>query len=285
MKKNSFSLVLCSFCAVAMAQQKEISDAGKFSPSGRGTKNIMPADTVKESAIQQKWSAIVATQSQINQGKNLEKVEKTLLGFKNDSNIPSPFSYYFALAQCQEKLGRKKLVVLENYRAMYKAKGRPNQPERYIGLYALCALDCGYVNEARVAVQECIDKMRGHPAYGSEYEYITDVPITSNSDIIRAHVYLLLSRGISFWDPVCDGNGWSDNGGLKTQEYLKKAIELGRNSTPHAYLKMAEYTRWSNSAQSRKYLESLLKLYKAFPLHAEKAKAMLKEIPPPTPSS
>jgi hypothetical protein len=284
MKKVNLLLVLFLFSSVVMAQQKidkKTSDQEtvKWSPTGRGTKYIMPVDPAKEAALRQRWSAIVATQSQINQGKNLEKVEKTLLGFKSDSDLPSKFSYYFALAQCQEKLGRKKSVVLESYRAMYKSSGRPSDYERHIGLYALCALDCSYTNEARLAVQECIDQMREHPAYGKEYEYITDVPVTSNADIIRAHVYLLLSRGISHWDPVCDGNNWPDNGGSKTQEYLKKAIALGRNSTPNAYLKMAEYTRWSAPEECRKYLESAAKLYKAFPMHSEKAKEMLKGMP------
>ena len=275
-------IILLMFLALTskLYAQKPNIQNGYSSGSVKGVSN---PDHAQEARSRKKEALAHQAMNDIAQDKNLKSAEEILLKLRDDADFAlgsvQMFNefYYFSLAVCQEKQDKKRLA-LESYRSMYSSHGADHGRERYMGLYALCALDCGYTNEARIAVQECIDKMREDTAYVGEYEYITDVPVTSNVNIIRAHVYLLLSRGINQWTSAC---GWTDNGGPKTQEYLKKAIELGRNSTPNAYLKMAEYTRWSDPSQSRKYLEAVIKLYKAFPMHAQKAKEMLKEFPPP----
>jgi hypothetical protein len=309
MKRIIFSIyMLFMIIGISLAQDSTSSSYKIGENSGRPPVSF--SDPITQAYIAKKEIDFRKAVSQINQGKDLEQIEKVMLDFKNDPcwNVEpdrlqkelnllnlnatqrdelldhlnkkrkSHFGEfeYFALAQCQEKMGKKK-QALESYRAMYSSHGAERTRERYMGLYALCALDSGYFNEARIVTQECIDAMRKHMAYGKEYEYITDVTATSDTNVIRAHVYLLLSRGIAHGDNAC---GWTDNGGPKTQEYLKKAIELGRKTTPNAYLKMAEYTRWSNPAESRKYLEEMAKQYKKYPIHAEEAKKRLKDYPP-----
>jgi hypothetical protein len=251
------------------------------------TKGVLNSPSpAQEAKFRKKENNLIKTIEQIGQGKNLDTIENTILRLKDDPDLVQTYGTtkiarfgeleYFALAQCQEKQGKKK-QALESYRNMYNSHGADRTRERHMGLYALCALDNGYFNEARVVTQECIDAMRKHMAYGEEYKYITDVPVTSDTRVVRAHIYLLLSRGIAFETPAC---GWTEYGGPKTQEYLKKAIELGRGTTPNAYLRMAQYTRFSDPVQSRKYLEEMAKMYKKYPMHAEEARKRLKDYPP-----
>jgi hypothetical protein len=276
LRKNMLFLILAAMVCPAQLSHAQ---------SVKGVLN--PPSPAEEVRFRNKEKYLLKTISQIGQGKNLDQIEKIILQLKDDPDLVltygmtkiSRFDHYdyFALAQCQEKQGKKKLA-LDNYRMMY-SKWIPKFEERGMGFYALCALDNGYFNEARVVTQECIDAMRENPIYGKEYEYITDVTVTSDTNVIRAHIYLLLSR------VICNGNstiGEKDDGGVKAQEYLKKAIELGRGTTPNAYLRMAQYMRWSDPVQSRKYLEDLAKMYKKYPMHAEEARKRLKEYPPET---
>jgi hypothetical protein len=281
MKKIIVCLIFCFFCSIVLASQID-----KAEPTKAPSKYIV--DPIKEIAFRRKEAILLKTIFQMNLRTNLNETEKILIQLRDDPDLVQVLgSYkssafgergYFALAKCQEKSGKKKLA-LESYRAMYKSPWAEKHNELCMGFYALCALENGYFNEARTVAQECIDKMRNHPAYSQEYRYVTDIPIASDTNVICAHIYLLLSRGISYSNSIAEEK---DDGGPKTQEYLKKAIKLGRGTTPNAYLRMAQYTRWSDPVQSRKYLEDLAKMYKKYPMHAEEARKRLKEYPPET---
>jgi hypothetical protein len=201
----------------------------------------------------------------------LENLEKILLGFRGDPDAPLSRRNSFALAHCQEKLGKNK-QALESYREMRNGYAGSCDDEIGMGYYALLALNNRQYSEAISVVQECINSMKLDPAYAKDYDLFTDVPMTSNTDVIRAHVYLLLSNGIT--------KAYVFDAARKKQDYLKKSIELGRGTTPNAYLRMAQYTRFSDPVQSRKYLEDIAKMYKKYPMHAEEARKRLKDYPP-----
>jgi tetratricopeptide (TPR) repeat protein len=202
---------------------------------------------------------------------NPEKSEKWLIELEKHPDTSKHASFYFELARCQDSLGKHK-EALENYRKMANAGGW-QESYLYRAHYGLCALGNGKKSEAINAMQVSIDRAI---EIGIDVEGIMDIPNTSDANVLRAHAYLLL--GYSIQD---DKRLKSDKDKIaKSQEYLRKSIELGRKTTPNAYLKMAEYTRLSNPSESRKYLETLVKLHSIHPMHAEEARKRLKDYPP-----
>jgi tetratricopeptide (TPR) repeat protein len=238
-------------------------------------RTVIPEDPAHTDKVQHNADLVNDAIALIPQ--NANKAEQLLLQLERDPNTPMFSSTYFALAQCQEKLGKKQ-EALENYRKIVTKQH--DHELMFMAAYALCALDNGQVEEAREVINKSIEISLENNTTG-DVNHLPKRKLASNTSIddIRAYAYLIQGSSLllSRFAYLLDENAsYFEHDLAVPQRYLEKSLKYSTDELPEAHLLLALCLsiKPSNPAEAQKHL-AIASKYPEYMVYVKQVQKML----------